>query len=174
MPARTWLGTDGTSGETAVAHLVRRYLAAFGPATRPDIAQWTGLPLAVVDTGLERLVVRRFWDELERELFDLPRAPLPPVETPAPARLLPRFDNLVLSHEDRRRVLSDEHRAAVIEGGEVRATFLVDGVVAGIWSIQDGRVRLEPFAPLRPIARRELEDEAARLAAFVHAHGPAR
>ena len=174
VPARTWLGADGSSGETAVAHLVRRYLAAFGPATRPDIAQWTGLPLAVVDPGLERLVVRRFRDERERELFDLPRAPLPPAETPAPVRLLPRFDNLLLSHEDRRRVLPDEHRAAVIEGGEVRATFLVDGTVAGLWSIQDGRVRLEPFAPLRPLARRELEDEAARLAAFVQAHGPAR
>ncbi len=174
VPARTWLGTDGSSGETAVAHLVRRYLAAFGPATRPDIAQWTGLPLAVVDPGLERLLVRRFRDELERDLFDLPRAPLPPAETPAPARLLPRFDNLVLSHEDRRRVLSDDHRAAVIEGGEVRATFLVDGTVAGLWSIQGGRVRLEPFAPLRPGARRELEDEAERLVTFVHAHGPAR
>ena len=80
----------------------------------------------------------------------------------------------MLSHDDRRRVLADEHRAAVIEGGEVRATFLVDGFVAGLWSIQDGRVRLEPFAPLPRVARRELEDEAARLAAFVRAHGPGR
>jgi len=174
VPARTWLGADGSSGATAVAHLVRRYLAAFGPATRLDIAQWTGLPLTLIDPGLERLVVRRFRDELGRELFDLHRAPLPPAETPAPARLLPRFDNLLLSHDDRRRVLSEEHRAAVIEGGEVRATFLVDGTVAGLWSIQGGRVRLEPFAPVRPAARRELADEAARLAAFVRTHGPTR
>ena len=71
-------------------------------------------------------------------------------------------------------MLPDEYRAAVIEGGEVRATFLVDGTVAGLWSIRDGSVRLEPFAPLRPLVRRELEDEAAGLVAFVQAHGPAR
>ena len=173
VPARTWLGADAASGDAAAAHLVRSYLAAFGPASRADIAQWTGMARSVVDRGLAGLDLRRFRDEQERELYDLPRAPLPSRETPAPARLLPRFDNLVLSHDDRRRVISDTHRAAVIEGGEVRATFLVDGFVAGTWALEGGRVRLRPFAPLPRAVRREVAAEAERLEAFVRTYGPA-
>jgi hypothetical protein len=173
VPARMWLGADGATGDAAYVHLVRRYLAAFGPASRADVAQWTGMARSGVDRGFAGLRLRRFRDERGGDLVDLPRAPLPPPETPAPARLLPRFDNLVLSHDDRRRVLADEHRAAVIEGGEVRPTFLVDGFVAGTWSLGDGRVRLEPFAPLPRSARREVEEEAARLEAFLRAAGKA-
>ena len=173
VPARTWLGADGASGDAAAGHLVRRYLAAFGPASRADIAQWTGFARSVVDRGLSQLELRQFRDELDRELVDLPRAPLPSGDTPAPVRFLPRFDNLVLSHDDRRRVLADENRAAVIQGGEVRATFLVDGFVAGLWSIEDGRVRVAPFAPLPRSARRDVEDEARRLEAFLRATGKA-
>ncbi len=168
VPARTWLGAEPATGDAAAAQLVRRYLAAFGPATRQDIAQWSGLPLATLDSGLERLAVRRFEDELGRGLYDLPRAPLPPGDVRAPVRLLPRFDNLVLSHADRRRVLPEEYRATVIRGGEVAATLLVDGVVAGTWSVERGRVQPHPFAPLPLTARREVEDEARRLAAFLH------
>jgi Winged helix DNA-binding domain len=171
VPARTWLGADGATGDAAKAHLVRRYLAAFGPASRPDVAQWTGLARSVVDRGLEQLELRRFRDELGRELVDLPRAPIPAADTVAPARLLPRFDNVVLSHHDRRRVISDENRPSVIQGGEVRATFLVDGFVAGTWSLEGGRVRLASFAPLPRKARREVEGEAALLEAFVRASG---
>jgi hypothetical protein len=173
VPARTWLGADAAAGDAAAAHLVRSYLAAFGPASRPDIAQWSGMARSVVDRGLAGLELRRFHDERERELYDLPRAPLPPAETVAPARLLPRFDNLVLSHDDRRRVLADEYRAAVIERGEVRATFLVDGFVAGTWALEGGRVRLQPFAPLPRAVQREVAAEAARLEAFVRASGHA-
>ncbi len=173
VPARTWLGADGASGESAAPFLVRRYLAAFGPASRADVAKWTGMARSGVDRGLAGLRLRRFRDEIGRDLVDLPRAPLPPAETPAPARLLPRFDNLVLSHDDRRRVLADEHRAAVIQGGEVRATFLVDGFVAGTWSLDDGRVQLEPFAPLPRSARHEVEAETARLEEFLRAAGKA-
>jgi hypothetical protein len=171
VPARTWLGADADAGDAAAAHLVRRYLAAFGPASRADVAQWTGMARSVVNQGLNGLRMRRFRDELGRDLVDLPRAPLPPADTSAPARLLPRFDNLVLSHDDRRRVLADQHRAAVIQGGEVRAIFLVDGFVAGTWSLDGGCVQLEPFAPLPRAARREVEDEAARLEAFLRASG---
>jgi hypothetical protein len=172
-PAQTWLGADGATGDAAAEHLVRRYLAAFGPASGADISQWTGLPLSLLRAGLERLEVRRFRDDLGRELYDLPRAPLPSGDAPAPTRLLPRFDNLVLSHDDRRRVISDEHRAAVIQGGEVLPTFLVDGFVAGTWSLDRGRVTLEPFARMPRATRRELEDEAAMLEAFVSASGRA-
>ena len=172
VSARAWLGADGASGDGAAAHLVRRYLAAFGPASRADIAKWSGLARVHVDRGLSGLELRRLRDERGRELYDLPRAPLPSADTPAPVRLLPRFDNLVLSHDDRRRVLPEEFRAAVIEGGEVRPTFLVDGFVAGTWQLEGGRVRLEPFAPLPRRVRRELDAEAGRLEAFVRASTP--
>jgi DNA glycosylase AlkZ-like len=171
VPARTWLGADGAAGDAAAAHLVRRYLAAFGPASRTDISQWTGLPLSVLRPGLDRLALRCFRDELGRELYDLPRAPLPPGDTPAPVRLLPRFDSLVLSHDDRTRILADEHRRAVVQGGEVLPTFLVDGFVAGTWALDEGRVRLAPFTSISRTARREVEYEAGRLEAFVRASG---
>jgi hypothetical protein len=171
VPARTWLGAEGESGDAAAVHLVRSYLAAFGPASRADIAKWSGLARGHVDAGLAGLRLRRFLDEHGRELYDLPRAPLPAAEASAPVRFLPRFDNLVLSHHDRRRVVSDEHRALVIEGGEVRPTFLVDGFVAGIWSLERGRVQLEPFVSLSRSVRRELAEEASGLEAFVQASG---
>jgi hypothetical protein len=170
VPARTWLGAEGESGDAAAAYLVRRYLAAFGPASRADIAKWSGLARSHVDAGLDRLQ-QRFLDEHGRELYDIPRAPLPPADSAAPIRFLPRFDSLVLSHDDRRRVISDEHRARVIEGGEVRPTFLVDGFVAGIWTLERGRVRLEPFVALSRSVHRELAREASRLEAFVRVSG---
>jgi hypothetical protein len=150
-------------------HLVRRYLAAFGPATRADIAEWSGLRVRDIDPTLEALEpLRRFADERGRELLDLPRAPLPSADAPAPVRFLPRFDNLVLSHADRARVIADEYRGTVIHGGGmVEATFLVDGLVAGLWKVEKGRVRVEPFAPLPRAWRRPVADEAARLEAWL-------
>jgi hypothetical protein len=150
-------------------HLVRRYLRAFGPATRADIAEWSGLRVRDFEPALEALEpLRRFRDERRRELLDLPRAPLPAGDSPAPVRFLPRFDNLVLSHADRTRVIADDHRRTVIHGGGmVEATFLVDGFVAGLWRVEAGRVRVEPFSPLPRVWRREVEDEAARLEAWL-------
>jgi len=150
-------------------HLVRRYLAAFGPATRADIAEWSGLRVRDLEPALEALEpLRRFRDEHGRELVDLRRAPLPPGDSPAPVRFLPRYDNLVLSHADRTRVITDEHRRTVIHGGGmVEATFLVDGFVAGLWKVERGRVRVEPFAPLPRAWRREVDDEASRLEAWL-------
>ena len=172
VPARAWLGADGASGAGAAAHLVRRYLAAFGPASRADIAQWTGMARSVVDLGLAGLRLRRFSDELGRELYDLPRAPLPPGDTPAPPRFLPRWDNLLLAHDIRTRAFPDEYRRTIIErNGDVAETFLVDGFVAGQWKVESGRVRLAPFAPLPRTARREVEHEAAQLEAFLRASG---
>jgi hypothetical protein len=149
--------------------LIRAYLGAFGPATRADIAEWSGLRVRDFEPALEALEpLRRFRDERGRELLDLPRCPLPPADSPAPVRFLPRFDNLVLSHSDRTRVISDEHRRVVIHGGGmVEAMFLVDGFVAGVWKVERDRVRVEPFAPLPRLRRREVEDEAARLEAWL-------
>jgi hypothetical protein len=154
--------------ETARVELVRRYLAAFGPATRADIAEWSGLRVREIEPALDALEpLLRFYDERGRELVDLPRAPRPAASTPAPVRFLPRFDNLVLSHRDRNRVIADEHRGDVIEGGWVKSTFLVDGFVAGVWEVERGRVVLEPFAPLPRSVQREVEDEAKRLEAWI-------
>ena len=149
--------------------LVRGYLRAFGPATRADVAEWSGLRVRDFEPALEALEpLRRFRDERGRELLDLPRAPLPSAASPAPVRFLPRYDNLVLSHADRTRVVSDEHRRTVIHGGGmVEATFLVDGFVAGLWRVEGERVRVEPFAPLPRGWRREVDDEAARLEAWL-------
>jgi hypothetical protein len=150
--------------------LVRRYLAAFGPATRADIADWSGLRVADFAGALDALEpLRRFRDETGRELLDLPRAPLPPADTPAPVRFLPKWDNTLLAHADRRRVLPEELRKTVIaKNGDVTQTFLVDGVVAGSWSADKlGKVTLAPYAPLPRTARRDVEDEASRLEAWL-------
>jgi hypothetical protein len=139
--------------------LVRTYLAAYGPATKQDVGQWAGVPrLAPIAASLARLTVRTFRDENGKVLFDLPRAALPDPETPAPPRLVPRFDNLVLSHADRSRILGDVPPSRI-------AT--IDGVVAGMWQLEDGRVRLEPFGKLDAGVRRALREEAERLEAFV-------
>jgi hypothetical protein len=153
----------------ARAEIVRRYLAAFGPASRQDIDAWSMMRQPQIRAALERLEpLRRFRDENGRELLDVSRAPLPDAETPAPVRFLPKWDNVLLSFADRTRVLPDEYRKKVIsQGGDVKQTYLVDGLVAGIWEVEDGRVVLQPFTRLSGAVRSELEDEAARLEAFL-------
>jgi hypothetical protein len=154
----------------ATTELVRRYLASFGPASRADLADWSGMRVGDFAAALELLEpLRRFRTEEGRELLDLQRAPLPAAETAAPVRFLPKWDNLLLGFADRRRVLPEEYRKTVIaKNGDVAQTFLVDGVVAGRWRAgKDGRVNVEPFAPLPRAARRDVEEEAARLEAFL-------
>ena len=112
--------------------------------------------------------LRRFSDEQGRELLDVPRAPLPDSDTPAPVRFLPKWDNVLLAFADRTRVLPEEYRKTVIRtNGDVAQTFLVDGLVAGMWRVESGRVVLEPFGALSRSVRRELADEAGRLEAFL-------
>jgi hypothetical protein len=153
------------SPEEGRAHLVRRYLAAFGPATRADLCDWSGVPARELAPTLESMRLRAFRDEAGRELLDVPRAPLATGDEPAPPRLLPRWDELLLAHKDRIRVLPDEHRKTVIrKNGDVLQTFLVDGFVAGLWREAGSRIELEPFGPLPRTASRELEAEADRLA----------
>jgi hypothetical protein len=122
-----------------------------------------------IQRALDRLEpLRRFRDEQGRELLDVPRAPLPDVETPAPVRFLPKWDNVLLAFADRTRVLPEEYRKRVIRmNGDVAQAFLVDGFVAGMWRFESGRVVFEPFAALARSVRREVEDEAGRLEAFL-------
>jgi hypothetical protein len=152
----------------AAAYTIKRYLAALGPATRADVSQWSGVPIRDLVPGFETLRLRTFRDEHGRELLDLRRAPLAPADAPAPPRLLPRWDELLLAHKDRTRVIPDEYRKTVIhKNGDVQQTFLVEGLVAGLWKQDGDRIALEPFSPLPRVARRELEDEAARLHAWL-------
>lgn len=162
-PTFVALEHDEEDGEAARAAMVRRYLAAFGPATRSEISGWSGLKVRRFAHLLEGLPT--FRDDRCRELHDLPRAPRPAADIPAPVRLLPKFDNVLI---DRQRVLPDEYRALVVrKNADVQPTFTVDGYVAGVWRVEKKRVVIEPFAPLPRAARRELEDEARRLEAWL-------
>ena len=122
-----------------------------------------------IDRALERLhPLLRFRDEHGRELLDVPRAPLPDAGTPVPVRFLPKWDNVLLAFADRTRVLPEQYRKTVIRmNGDVAQTFLVDGFVAGLWRVEDGRVLLEPFSALPRSVRRELQNEAERLEEFL-------
>lgn len=158
----------------AAAHdlAVRRHLAAFGPATVADIAAWSGARTPPIREALGRMDVVTFEDEKGRELFDLPKAPRPDPGTPAPPRFLPRFDNAILGHAapERARIMPDRFRSAVVFAAEVRATFLVDGFVAGKWSIEATPARavlqLKPFAPIPREHRDALFEEGKRLLRF--------
>jgi hypothetical protein len=151
----------------ARTHVIRRYLAAFGPATRTDLASWSGVPLRELDSALESMRLRVLRDESGRVLLDVPRGPLANGDEPAPPRLLAPFDEIVLAHKDRSRIMSDDHRRLVISGSDVYATFTINGFVAGTWRREGARVVLEPFGRLPRTARRELEAEARRLEAWL-------
>jgi hypothetical protein len=166
--AERWIGPEGVEPDDALDHLVRRYLGAFGPAPRTDIASWAGVKVKDLAGPLERLALRRFVDESGQELLDLPRAPLPDPEAPAPVRFLPTWDAVLLVHARRTGVLPERHRPVVFSTRNPPSvpTFLVDGAVAGAWRYDKGRVELEPFERLDRGVLRELREEAERLAAF--------
>jgi hypothetical protein len=153
----------------ARVELVRRYLAAFGPASAQDFRMWATMRMAEVKPAFDQLApVRRFRDERGRELVDVPRAPLPDAETQAPVRFLPRWDNALLAFVDRTRILPEAYRKRVIKmNGDVSQTFLVDGFVAGTWSFEEDRVVTKPFSKQPRSVLRELEEEGARLETFL-------
>lgn len=165
--AAHWLGSPATEATTPEA-LIRRYLAAFGPASAKDISVWSGLTgLAGILKQMPDLIT--FSDEDGVVLFDLPEAPRPGPDVPAPPRLLPEYDNLLLAHADRRRVIADAYRAKVYtNNGIIRACVLIDGFVAGIWKLFStdaiARVRIELFHGDVPKKDRlDLETEAMSL-----------
>lgn len=170
--ADSWLSTRVPRTPAAAHTLVLRYLAAFGPATPGDVQVWSGLSgLREVFEDLRPQLVT-FRDTRKREMFDLPDAPRPPEDTPAPVRFLPEFDNIVLSHDDRTRVIADEHRPRVtLKNLQVRATFLLDGIVAGTWKSERKRkaavLVIEPFGKVPKRLRAELDAEANALLEFL-------
>ena len=165
-----WLGGQVDERPDANRWIIR-YLAAFGPATVADIQAWsgvTGLRLAVEALRTELVTVR---DHEGRELFDLPDAPLPDPETPAPPRFLPEYDNVLIGHADRSRIIPAGRSIPLPPGnGASMGTILVDGMYAGTWRIarSSGRATLSirPFDALRPDDRAALELEGAGLLAF--------
>jgi hypothetical protein len=166
-----WLGRP-PSGSEDPRVLIRRYLAAFGPATVRDVQTWSGrtqLKQPVEDLKPE---LRTFSDEKGNELFDLPEAPLPSGDAPAPPRFMPDYDNLVLSHVERERVVPEEHRKKVfLSAARVRATFLIDGFVRGAWKIEKTKktatLLIEPFEPLSTENREALVTEGEQLVRFL-------
>jgi hypothetical protein len=165
--AEDWIGPPPHVPDPA-EHLVRRYLAGFGPAALKDVASFTGLPPAQLRPLLDRLELRRLRSEDREQLLDLPRAPLPDPGTPAPARFLPTWDATLLVHARRTGVLPEEHRTRIFSGRNPHSfpTFLLDGRVAGTWRYENGAIRVDPFRRLDPGETRELRQEADRLAEF--------
>jgi hypothetical protein len=164
-----WLGR-GLDEAPSPAELVERYLRAFGPASVKDIQAWSGLTrLREVAAELD---LRRFEDEDGAELLDVPGGPLPDPETPAPPRFLAPFDNAILGHAVRDRILPRELRDLAYRDRLMR-TFTVDGTVAGTWRVEHDVLLVEPFARLNRADRDALHEEAERLLAFGPAHARA-
>ena len=166
--AEDWLGPPSATREEGVRHLIRRYLGGFGPASRDDIASFTRLPRAEVGAALQSMPVRTFRSGSDTTLFDVPRAPLPDPDTPAPPRFLPTWDASLLVHARRTGILPERYRPAIFTSSNPQSfsTFLVDGRVAGTWRFDGRRIELDPFEPLPRRVRRDLEGEARMLAAL--------
>jgi hypothetical protein len=169
--ADSWLGAP-PGDDPSPRGLVRSYLAAFGPATPTDAGAWSALRGLRDAFDALRPELVTFRDERGRELFDLPDAPRPDPDVEAPVRFLPEFDNLVLAHDDRTRVIATEHRPRVVSKNlQVAATVLVDGFVAGTWKVAVKRgtatLAVQPFAKLPRGAQRELQEEGDALLRFV-------
>jgi Winged helix DNA-binding domain len=168
--AEAWLGRPVDSNPS-LERLVVRYLAAFGPATVRDIQAWSGLTRLRGPVERLRPGLRTFRDEQGNEMFDLPEAPRPDPATPAPVRLVAEFDNLVLGHADRTRVISPQNRERLFTAnGIFPGTVLVDGFVRGIWRITRSRraavLTIEMFEPVARLDRAAITSEGERLLAF--------
>lgn len=148
--------------QESAARVVRAYLAAYGPATRDDVQQFTGFRFRQIDPALEAL------RDLGDGLFDLPRGVRARGDERAPVRFLPAFDSIVLAHRDRSRIVPPEYVEAVFNkrNATTKNTFTVDGFVAGAWRVEKRRLVVEPFAPLPVRVRREVDAEGERLLAW--------
>jgi len=175
--AESWLG-GSLEASPRQEHLVTRYLAAFGPATVMDMQAWSGLTR--LREAVERLRpgLRTFRDEQGAELFDLPDAPRPDPGVPAPVRLVAEFDNLILSHADRARIIGEGSRKRIFtRNGIFPGTVLVDGFVVGMWRLARSRgaatLIIEMFEPLGERDRDAIIAEGGRLLAFAAPDAPA-
>jgi hypothetical protein len=181
-PRRTtldaWLGRPLGRKRSPDA-MVLRYLAAFGPATAADARTWSGLSGLTAAFQRLRPRLRTFRDERGRELFDVPDGPLPDPDSPAPPRFLPVYDNIVLSHADRARIVRpvDPKRVGYMEGANF-GSVLIDGFVGATWTVKrastSATLRIVLIDRLPKRERVAVEDEGARLLAFIAADAPSR
>ncbi|MFC4061750.1 DNA glycosylase AlkZ-like family protein, partial [Planomonospora corallina] len=165
----SWLGREADpppeDGSDPVGQaLVRRYLAAFGPAATADLRAWCGLAGLPVAVAAVREELVAFRDERGRELLDLPGAPRPDPDTPAPVRFLPAFDNALLGYHDRSRIVDDAHRGLSVAGARV---VLVDGRVSGTWNVTAGTVVVTPLRDLSRSDRAAVAEEGRALSSFL-------
>ncbi|MFE9555206.1 winged helix DNA-binding domain-containing protein [Streptomyces sp. NPDC006703] len=164
-----WLGRS-PAPVPELDETVLRYLGAFGPASVKDMQAWSGLTRLAAAFERLRPALAVFQDENGVELFDLPDASRPPEDVPAPPRFLPEFDNLLLSHADRARVVPAEYRGRSWNGNQAHRTLLLDGFLAGIWRIEEAKggaavLTVQPFGALGRARRAEVAEEGARLLA---------
>ena len=166
--AEDWIGPSDATERDGLEHLVRAYLRAFGPAPWKDISSWAGVNVADLKRGAERLELVPYRMAPRVELVDLPDAPLPHADTPAPVRFLPHWDANLLVHARRTGILPEEFRKLVFSTRNPFSVgvYLVDGRGAGSWSIAGGRVELDEWRKLGAKERREVEQERAALEAF--------
>ena len=175
VAARHWIARgERPSEEDALEILVRRCLAAFGPATLADIAKFAGQVPPRIRLTLERIApkLRTFGDEQGRLLYDLPRAPRPGGEVTAPVRFLPRYDELLISYQHRDRVIAPAHRRAVYtKNAIVEAVVMVDGFAAGTWGLvrakNEAVLQVAQFTRLAPRDRVAVEAEGVDLLLFL-------
>ena len=165
----TWLGRS-VEQAPSIDRMVLRYLAAFGPASTMDVQAWSGLTRLREVTDRLRPQMQSFRTEAGRELFDLPDAPRPDPDTPAPVRFLPQYDNVALSHADRSHITADAFTHWPTDGLHWSA-LLVDGFVAGAWRLSRDReaatLSVRPFGPLSPKDQAEVTEECECLLAFL-------
>ncbi|HWI74531.1 MAG TPA: winged helix DNA-binding domain-containing protein, partial [Baekduia sp.] len=163
----TWIGAP--EDVAAPAEILRRGLAGFGPATAADLTTWSGI--AGVAAALGELDLVTFSDARGRELVDLRDAPRPDPRTAAPPRFLPEYDNVLLSHADRARIIDVPRRVPLPPGnGGTSGTLLVDGFWRATWRLTDATLRIERFAPWATTHDRAVMREAEALMAFLGAH----
>ena len=169
----TWTGR--TAPATTIDALAHRYLAAFGPATPGDLTAWCRLTKLRPVVERLRPQLRVVHDERGRELFDVPDGPLPDAETPAPVRLLPTFDNALLSHQDRSRFFAPGEQIPVgISEARTKGTVLHDGLVVGTWRWDEDDLVATVVPRLSPAARDEIGEEAALVLALFERPGRVR
>lgn len=162
-----WLNTDVQEAVGPAHEMIRRYLRAFGPASLPDITAWSGvtnLKQPIKELASELVTYR---DESGVVLYDLAELDIASSELEAPVRFLPGFDNALLGHKDRSRIISSENRLFITTpNGMFARTFLVDGFVAGIWRDIEDRIELAPLQELSKSQKHDIQQEAERMAPF--------
>ena len=170
--AEQWLKRKVPAKAAPPDALIQRYLAGYGPSSAADVQAWSGLPRAAVQDALTRLrpELRVFRDPGKRELFDLPDAPRPNEDTPAPVRLVPEYDNLITTRADERFVPRSHRPKVFLSALRIAATVLVDGFAVATWKLaatkKTATLIVEPFGTLTAKVRKEIEAEAAALATF--------